>query len=262
MTTRTVRDVRVGARSSSTFDPRGWSLSERRVAAVACCLAYAVSLACVRGADLRILAILLVVDVLSALLPWRIPRTARSGPSFWFETLVSLISPLGAVAVAVSTDPAWLRAAGSPWWYLCGALCGVLLIAVSGVDPRGLLSGELAFILGPTPRAHGTARAFASGLGPLGEEALYRVPGVLVAPSTPLGLLAAVAFVARHHAVPGTNGRLTRRSTLVEILAAVLLLGLTALSRSVYPALLAHLLNNIPAIVRELQREPAERGSR
>ncbi|MFD7510564.1 CPBP family intramembrane glutamic endopeptidase [Streptomyces sp. NPDC059853] len=113
--------------------------------------------------------------------------------------------------------------------------------------------------MGPTPRTHGIARATITLTGPCGEEVLFRGIALTVASQAsalgPLVLLGAVAFVASHHVSPGTNGRASDRALLTEIFASAVLLILTLLSESLYPALLAHLLNNVPAAVLQLQRE-------
>ena len=74
-----------------------------------------------------------------------------------------------------------------------------------------------------------------------------------------MGLLGAVAFVATHHLQPGANRRRDTRVVLTEIAAGASLLMLTLASRSVYPAMVAHALNNGPGIALELQREDWKR---
>ncbi|MFD7625423.1 type II CAAX prenyl endopeptidase Rce1 family protein [Streptomyces sp. NPDC059851] len=236
------------------FDWARWPLSRGRLAAAACVLAFAVALAGT-GGSARVVAVLLVAETLLLCLPWRLPRTTRSVAGFWTETLCGLIAPLGAVAVAWWTDAAWWGQSADWWWYAAGGALGAALIWASGMNLRALATGELAFLAGPTRPGHGYARATATLVGPAGEEALFRGVVLTTAAGTaaPLGLLAAAAFVARHHVPPGANGRDSTRAMGVEIGSAAALLALTAASQSLYPALLAHLLNNIPPAVLQFQ---------
>ncbi|MEU7058736.1 hypothetical protein [Streptomyces sp. NPDC046197] len=244
----------------STFDLSRYDFDVRRLTAVSCVVAFAIGLWSLGSTTPRVLAVLLVVEVGLMILPWRVPRTMRSGISFWTETLAGLLAPIGALVLTAVTRPNWLTTGADWWWFVLAALTSAGLIALSNMRMKALLSGELAFVFGPTPRAHGAARAFATAVCPVGEEAVFRAPVLLAGATTPLGLLGAIAFVARHHIQPGTNRRGTTRSTAVEISAAATMLLLTVVSGSVYPAVLAHVLNNIPTIVLELQREDDDRG--
>ncbi|MEU9050270.1 CPBP family glutamic-type intramembrane protease [Streptomyces sp. NPDC048384] len=241
---------------AAVFDWPRWPLSPGRLAAAACSAAFAVAL-CVDLGSLWAAGALVLVETLVLLLPWRLPRTGRSVAGFWAETLCGLLAPLGAIAVACWADAPWLREPGAPGWYVAGAVLGGVLMWLGGMNLRALATGELAFVSGPTRPGHGYARATATLAGPFGEEALYRGT-VLAAASTttaalPLGLLAAAGFVARHHISPGANGRDSTRAMAVEVSAAASLLTLTMLSQSVYPALLAHLINNVPSAVLQIQ---------
>ncbi len=242
------------------FDRAGWPPGTRQVMAAGATAALAVALWDTDRTALRIPAALLLIEAVLMGLPWRLPRDARSAKSVWAETLAGLLAPLGAIILAALTTPGWLTRSADWWWYAAAVAVGALLFALSGLGISSLFTGEAAFILGSTPRAHARARAFASTVGVVGEELLYRVP-VLIVTSSPLGLLAATGFVARHHIQPGTNRRGTARSTVVELTGAALLLALTWWSHSLYPALLAHLLNNLPQIVMELQREHDDRST-
>jgi hypothetical protein len=238
------------------FDWPRWPLTRGRLAAAACAAAFAVAL-CADAGSFRAAGVLVVAETLLLVLPWRLPRTERSVAGFWAETVCGLLAPLGAIAVAAWSGAPWLRQPGAPQWYAVGAVLGGALLWLGGMNLRALATGELAFLAGPTRPGHGHARATAILVGPFGEEALYRGP-VLAAASAqaaalPLGLLAAAAFVARHHISPGANGRDSTRAMAVEVSAAALLLALTVLSHSVYPALLAHLLNNVPSAVLQIQ---------
>ncbi|MCX4527003.1 hypothetical protein OG982_15205 [Streptomyces sp. NBC_01551] len=236
------------------YDWARWPLSRGRLAAAACVLAFAAALWST-GGSARAVAALLVAETLLLCLPWRLPRTTRSVAGFWTETLCGLIAPLGAIAVAAWSGASWLGRGADWWWFAAGAALGGCLILASGMNPRALVTGELAFLAGPTRPGHGYARATATLVGPAGEEALFRgvVLSAAAGPAAPLGLLAAAAFVARHHIPPGANGRDSARAMGVEIGSAVALLALTAASHSLYPALLAHLLNNIPPAVLQFQ---------
>jgi hypothetical protein len=251
----TISQTAVLATPASWFDRSAWRLDARRLVALAAVLATAVGLRAEGDEAVRSGGLLLVVEAALICLPWRLPRRHRSGPGFWAETLAGLVAPVGAVAAVVVLRPGWVTAGAEPRWYAVSALTGLALLAVSGLDPRAVASGELAFALGPTPRSHGTARAFTMLVAPAGEEALFRGPVLVPGASTSLALLAATGFVARHHLARGSNRRGTSRATLVEIAGAVVLLGLTVASGSIYPALLAHLVNNLPGVVVELQRE-------
>ncbi|WP_369173403.1 hypothetical protein AB5J49_38050 [Streptomyces sp. R28] len=245
---------------ASAFDRASYVFDVRRLTAICCVVAFAIGLWSMDSTTTRVLAVLLVLEIALMILPWRVPRTMRSGLSFWSETLVGLVAPLGALVLTAVTRPDWLSKGADWWWFVLAVATTAGLITLSNMRMKSLLSGELAFVFGPTPRAHGAARAFASAVCPAGEEAVFRAPVLLIGATTPLGLLGAIAFVARHHIQPGTNRRGTTRSTAVEISAPAALLLLTMASGSIYPALLAHVLNNIPTIVLELQRDDDDRG--
>ncbi len=203
----------------------------------------------------RVLAALVLLETSVLLLPWRLPRSGRSARGYWVESLAALIAPIGAVVVGVAYRAPWTTAVGGPWWYLGAAVAGISLLAIANTNIRRIASGEIAFLLGPARRSHARARACVTLASPPGEEALFRGPVVATSTTTAFGLLAAVAFVARHYVQPGHNGRGGTRSTVIEVLAAVTFLGLTVASGSIYPALLAHLINNVPGAIVELQRE-------
>ncbi|WP_336047517.1 CPBP family glutamic-type intramembrane protease [Streptomyces sp. CA2R101] len=257
---RAVHDESRRRRSAATFAPVGWRPEPRQLMAAATVAAFAVGLWTVGAVPLRVVAVLLVAEAVLMGLPWRVPRGGRSGASIWAETLAGLVAPLGALVLTACTAPQWLTRSAEWWWFAVALAVGAGLVVLSGLRPAGLFTGELAFVLGPTPRSHGSARAFAGAVGAVGEEILFRAPVLMVADPALLGLLAATAFVAQHHIQPGANRRGTVRSTAVEIAGAVALLALTLASQSVYPALLAHLVNNIPQIVIELQRENEDRS--
>lgn len=240
---------------TSTFDARAWRVESRQLAAAGAVLAYAATLWLRDARGDRALALLVMGETVLMCLPWRLPRSHRSGASFWAETLAGMVAPAGALAVALVTGAAWLRAVGAWWWYPLGVLAGLALLAISGVRPRAVFSGEIAFALGPTRRPHARARAFTTVVSPPGEEALFRGPALVTPHVASFGLLAAVAFAARHHVQPGSNGRGAPRQTLTEMVAAAGLLLIVLWSHSIYPALAAHLVNNLPGFVVEFQRD-------
>lgn len=244
-------------RRETTFTLEGWlpAWDSRRLCAVAATLGFAAAVAWSKVPYGWLLALLVVLETVGMTLPWRVPRLMRGAVSFWTETVIGLIAPLGAVLLALFQRPDWLTAGADWWWYLVAVVLAGGLFALSDLNVRGLYSGELAFVFGPTPRSHGSARAFATAVGMVGEEFLYRAPVILGSYSLPLAMLGGSGFVARHHLQPGTNRRGTARTTAAEILAAVALFALTVLSHSIYPALVAHIINNLPNIVLELQRE-------
>jgi membrane protease YdiL (CAAX protease family) len=241
-----------------TMDWSNWRLDRGRLAAAGCVLAYAVALGTTGGTTTGLVGALLAVEVALLCLPWRLPRERRGRLSFWAESLTGLSAPIGALVVVAVSRPDWLTRGVDWWWWAAGVATGAGLVLLGRIDLRALASGELAFLLGPT--RHGRARATVGALAPFGEEALFRGP-VLAAPASavgPIGLLAAVAFVALHFVQPGDNARGSTRAMVVAIVAAAALLVLAIGSGSIYPGLVAHVLNNVPGVVLELQRHRAE----
>jgi membrane protease YdiL (CAAX protease family) len=252
-------DLPAPDRTPPRFDPildrASWRLDPGRLCSGAAVLAYAVALWSAHVPGFRLIAAFTAAEVLLLWLPWRLPRRRRSPGGYWLESLVAMSAPVLAGCVSSATGASWLTAGSRWWWYLIGAVLGAGLLVVGGVRVRRVVSGELAFVLGPTQRSHALAVAISGVVGVPAEEALFRAPLLTAATSTSFALLAAVAFVACHHIQPGTNGRGTTRATAVEILGAVGLAALVAASGSIYPAVIAHLINNIPGVAIELQRE-------
>jgi hypothetical protein len=218
-------------------------------------VAFAIAVAFAGGLG-RAVAALTVVDVVVMSLPWRVPRPGRSMASIWLENLAYLVLPLGSLLAAIVMRPAWLGDAGSWWWYLVALAAGAGLVAGSGLDLRAVASGELAFLMGPRTKGHAASHVVNALVGPPGEEVAFRSPalyatgaGAIVVPA--LGIL---GFVARHHLAPQAQSRVPGRVVATQVAAALVLLALTALSRSIYPALVAHLVNNVPQAVLEAQR--------
>ncbi|ANP56361.1 hypothetical protein AVL59_07850 [Streptomyces griseochromogenes] len=207
------------------------------------------------GGTWRAGAGLVLADALAGLLPWRMPRTLRKGAAYWGENAIALGVPIAFVAVAAGTGAPWLTQGTAWWWYGVALALAVVLLLAGGMNFRLLFSGDLAFLLGPSTPLQARTRALTGTLTPFGEEALYR--SLAVTASGPFGVLASVlgaaAFIARHH-VGDSKWRTAPRVLATELLAALSLLALVALSGSVYPALVAHLINNAPSVLLELQR--------
>lgn len=239
----------------SSFIRSSWRWGGRRLDGAASAAAFGVGLLSQHSGAFRALGLLALVEIVLMALPWRVPRGRRSGLSFWAESLCGTVASVGAVIVAVTTRPHWWRETGAWPWYIAAVALGCALILVSGLAVRSAFNGELAFVLGPTRRSHAAARCYATVAGTFGEEVLFRTPGALWISSTPLALLGATAFVGRHYVQAGSNRRGSIRGSLVEICAAAGLLAITAASGSIYPAVLAHLINNVPQLVIEVQRE-------
>ncbi|WP_327306682.1 hypothetical protein OG730_27100 [Streptomyces sp. NBC_01298] len=212
-----------------------------------------------QGGSWRAAAVLVGVDALAGLLPWRMPRTLRTGAAYWSENAIALAVPIAFIAYSAGTGADWLTQGTSWWWYAVALALDAGLLLAGGMDFRLLFSGDLAFLMGPSTPLQARTRATTGTLAPFGEEALYRSVAVTVAGPAGLvtSLLGAAAFIARHH-VGDSRWRKAPRVLAVELLAALSLLGLVALSGSVYPALLAHLVNNAPSVLLELQRSEKE----
>jgi hypothetical protein len=260
---RRERRVSTGATGPQpSFDRANWPPRPARLVAAALLLAFA-GVLLGRGGIWRLGGALLVLDVAAQLLPWRYPRSPRSAVSLWAENLLYLTAPVGLLVAAVATGQPWLRALpAAPWWLAAVALAAAL-VWLGGLPLRALLSGDLAFLMPPTTRPHKATACVSMAAAPAGEEMLFRAPLLTVTGlgALPLGLLAAVAFVGRHHLPPGLHERTTGRVLATEVVAAAGLGLLTWASRSIYPALLAHYLNNAPSLWLEAGRrlEPAPR---
>ncbi len=240
------------------FDRAAWPPEPVRLVSAAIMVAFAVAL-WTQGGTWRAAAVLVVVDALTGLVPWTMPRTLRTGVAYWSENAIALVVPISFIAIAAGVRAPWITQGAVWWWYVVAlAVAGVLLLA-GGMNIRLLLSGDLAFLVGPSTPLQARTRAATGTLAPFGEEALYR--SVAVAAAGPggvvAGLLGAAAFIARHH-VADSQWRKAPRVLAVELLAALSLLSLVVLSGSIYPALLAHLVNNAPSVLLELQRSEKE----
>jgi hypothetical protein len=227
-------------------------------------LAYAVALWSLAAGPARWFALLILLDVVVMSLPWRVPRATRSLPSILLETIAYQVAPIAAVAVALTHHRDWFTAVPPAAWLVAGAALGGGLVLGSGMRLKLLLAGELAFLAGPDRPGHAAALASSSVLAAGCEEVLFRGVALaavgVAAGASPgaaawaLALLAAVAFVARHHLPPAASARTGPRGLAIQAAAAGGLLALTVGSGSLYPAMLAHLVNNAPAAVLAVQR--------
>lgn len=239
------------ARNDRSFDEANWPPSRVRLGFAAIALAFAVTL-WLTGGRWRIGAVLALADTAVALLPWRYPRSGRGTLSIWAEVLGYQAGPVAMAVVAVP----WLARVPAPLWWPAGVAAGALLIGIGGLPLRALLSGDLAALAAPVSLRHKAARCFSTAVGPPGEEAMYRVP-LLVSHGAVLALASiasAASFIGRHHLAPGLHARTTPRMLAAQLTAAIGFTGLTLASRSVYPALIAHLLNNAPGLLLEAGR--------
>lgn len=251
--------------TAPTFDRAAWRVPPERLLAASCVVAFAAAQWQVDWSPMpwtaHAIGVLLVLEAVLLSLPWSLPRDHRGAAGFVAESVAGLIVPIGAVVVLLVAAEPRLSTGAAGWWYVVAFGFGVVLLLLGGVTPRGLFGGRSAFLLGPTPRSHGVARAACCLVSPPGEEAVFRGV-VLVAPpgaALPLAMLGAVAFVARHRVQPGDNGRGATRAFVVEAIAATGLLTLTVCSGSLWPALLSHLVNNVPLAMLQLQRAPSKR---
>ena len=250
-------DETMMASADSAFDRGNWGMDAAQVAAVSLVTAFAVALWARNASFDRALACLLTVQVLGLCLPWRLPRADRSDASVWAETLVAEIAAIGAVVVAVAGNVSWVSATGTWQWYAVAPVVGLGLLLLGRTRLTSVFSGELASVLGPTRRSHRASRAFSIVTSTAGEEALYRGPVLLIPHPASLSLLGAAAFVAMHHVLRGSNssGRGAVTVITVEVVSAISLLALVKFSGSIYPAVVAHAVNNMPGFITELQRE-------
>jgi hypothetical protein len=221
------------------------------------------------GLLLEVTGAVLVLDVVLHRLPWRVPRSDRSAAAYWGEVLCYLV-PLAAVTAAwsvvrpagASADPDTLGSWGRlTVWLLAGVAVGTALTFLAPVNLRALRSGDLAFLAGPLRPDHAAARTTAALAAPVVEEVVFRgvpaaLPGWWWIPALVLGNL---ALVCRHHLVRGGEDRAHRVRVRHEVRSAVLFSALLLLSGSVWPAVVAHLLGNVPAAVLDAQRAAAWR---
>lgn len=226
---------------------------------------YAISLVALgNGAPYIFTAAVVAAIAVVHSLPWRVPREDRTPFGYWFETLVCAV-PLvagavwwlamdlhGARGALPSTRPTmfWL-----PAWLVIAIAVGIVIAWSSGVNLRALRTGDLAFLAGHLPAHRATARIWTNVVCIVSEEVIFRgVPAGIGTYQVPVMLVGAMAFVSGHHMVRGAQHRLQWRVVGNETGAAVLLGGLVMLSGSIWPAIAAHAIADIPDVTLDLQR--------
>lgn len=247
---------------ATSFDAYQWPPTKARIVAAGLTLAFAAALWAQGGVG-RVLGTLLLLDTLVQILPWRYPRSARRGSSVWLEASLYLAAPVTFAVVMVITGHApWLTRWPAAGWVLAAVGVGGALLWLGGANLRLLLLGGVKFVAAPVTGPHKWARATTVVVAPPCEEMVFR--GVVLSTAgvaaLPVGLLGAIAFVARHHLPTGRSPRTSDREFLTQALAAVALLWLRYTSGSIIPALIAHVLNNIPSTLLEFQRPTLRNG--
>lgn len=198
-------------------------------------------------------AVLVAAEVVLLFLPWDVDRDRRGAVGYWLEGALYLVPGLIAVVVAILVAPAWLTGLPNPLWLAGAVVAGVILVLLSRVSIVGVLRGDLAFLLGFDKPAHAAARATFGLAAPVPEEVLFRGLAISLAnPDPVLTVAAGAAFVARHHLVAGLPQLEARRLGL-EVAAAGTFTLLALGSGSIYPAIVAHIVNNLPSVVIQAQ---------
>ena len=206
----------------------------------------------------------IATNVIAYLLPWQVPRDTRTPFGYWFEVLVCTAPLAVATAGWLALDPNGARAdlpSSHPtvlWlsiWLVVAVAIGIVVIWSSVINMRALVSGDLAFIAGPLPPHRAAARSWSVIVSVLSEEVIFRgVPAGIGSYQTLAMLVGAVAFVSGHHMVRGSQDQMRWRVVGNQMGAATLLGGLVMLSGSVWPAVTAHTIANIPHIALDFQR--------
>jgi len=202
----------------------------------------------------RICGLVLIFDLLVHVAPWRLPRSNWSALKYWFEGLLYVV-PMTLVGIGgVLLGAYWAVHTPGALWFLAGCALGCALVVLSRINLVGLYRGDLAFLAGPDRPSFVAARAASVIVAPFPEELFFR-GAVLALPNVdPLvAVLSATAFVARHHLLRGVD-RWKRDLVLVEVAGAIGFTALTVASHSVYPAMVAHVINNAPGAAVQLQR--------
>lgn len=226
-----------------------------RASTIVAAMGYAACLLWLPG-RVRILAPFVILDVAGGLLLWRIDRQLNSLRGRLMENFGYLTTFILIIATLAVFSPALALTFGPPYWYLAGLGSGLLLIWLSGMRVSSLLSGELAFLAGPKPWGAAIVSTAAITSGAVAEEALYRGGAIGAAglAIVPIAILGALTFCGKHHLPGWAANRWNRRTLSVEIVSAVIFLVLVIASHSLYPAILAHIVNNLPSVVLQVQR--------
>jgi hypothetical protein len=223
-------------------------------------------LICGDGLSYRLSAGVIAGYALAYCLPWRVPRDDRTPFGYWFETLVCGLPLAAGTAgwLVLAPYDAGARLPDSrlvgwpPLWFAVAILAGLGIVRASGLDIGALRNGDLAFLAGPLPRHRAAARTWTVVVAVVAEEVFFRgVPAGLPSWAPMMGI-AAVAFVTGHHMVRGTQDRLRWRTVGNEAGAALLLGGLVVLSGSIWPAVVAHAIANVPQLTLDFQRAKSE----
>jgi hypothetical protein len=196
-------------------------------------------------------------------LPWRVPRDDRTPLGYWFEALICTL-PLVAGSAAclmsgICTGSPARRVQRAllplPAWYLVAIIAGIAIIWWSGINLRALYTGDLAFLAGLLPVHRAMARTWIVAVAVVGEEIVFRgIPRGIGTHWLPAMIVGAIAFVCSHHLVRGAADRLRWLVIRTEAGAAILFGMLVALSGSVWPAVLAHAITDVPHVMLDLQR--------
>lgn len=205
------------------------------------------------GGEIAILAAaVLALDLFLHAIPW--PTRRREAPTYVFvaESIAYNVPMVGLFAFLVSSSASWAEPRLEWWWFLPAIAIAGALTYLSGLHVPALIRGDLAFLRGPEPLARPISRAGALIAGSVGEEASFRGAGIFLFSGSVDGIIAGLAFVARHHIRRG-RGWPRVRPVLLEILAAVSFGTLAVIAGSIYPSMLAHALTNVPRIVLEGQ---------
>ncbi len=210
-----------------------------------------------RGSFSVVLGLLVAADAVAALTLWRIdPRRGAVGRARLLENLGYLTVFVTVLLATVVAAPPWAGRFGDWQWYPAAVVAGLALMWLGGTRLRPLWSGQLAFVAGRKPRSHAVVNGLNMSAGAAAEEVMYRSVALTGAGIgvVAVSMLGGLAFVLRHH-LPGWAARRSGlRTYATELGAAAALLTLTVLSHSIYPAVLAHLVNNAPVIALEVQR--------
>lgn len=208
----------------------------------------------------RLTGVIVAVHALAHLLPWRVPRDDRTVFGYWFEA-VACAAPLTAGALtwafvapggALMTAIAGGRLAAG---FLVAPFVAAFLIRLSGVDLRALRTGDLAFLAGPLPAHRAVARLSTMTSAIFAEEVIFRAVPAGLTSSGPLAMaVGATAFVSGHHMVRGSADRWSWPILRYEVAAAGMFAVLIAMSGSVWPAVAAHGVANLPQAILDVQR--------
>ena len=223
-------------------------------------LAYVIRLLSMGGFYAELSGVVLA-DILAGFTLWRLGRLRSLRKAQLLENIGYLAVFALAIAVTIVARPTWLAATGAWPWYGAGLAIGLGLIWLSGLRPAAIASGELAFLAGPKPTADTVVSSAILLAGAAAEEVMFRGPALARPLSTAVqaALLGAVLFVVRHHFPDWASARRSdARTYSVEVISSLAFMILTIVSRSIYPAVVAHIVSNCPSVVILVQRSRAK----